>query len=77
MQTLGVISSPLVWILTKIIIKQLIMATTPTPTRLGKHAINHNHRERKVIGGKHNVLVHYMDACVPDSSDVVIWNPFI
>ena len=30
MQKLGVISSPLIWILTEIIFKQL-MATTPTP----------------------------------------------
>ena len=36
-----------------------------------------NHRNRKVVGGKHNVLVHYVDASASDPSGVVHCNPFI
>ena len=35
-----------------------------------------NHRYRKVVGGTHNVLVHYMDDSAPSPSDVVLCNPF-
>ena len=35
-----------------------------------------NHRNRKVVGGKHNVLVHYMDFCAPDLAGIVFCNPF-
>ena len=35
-----------------------------------------NHRNRKVIGGKHNVLVHYVDVSAPDPAGVVLCNPF-
>ena len=31
---------------------------------------------KDVVGGKHNVLVHYVDVCAPDSSGVVLCNPF-
>ena len=37
----------------------------------------HNHRKRKVIGCKHNVLVYYVNVCAPDPAGVVLWNPFI
>ena len=36
-----------------------------------------NHTNRKVVGGKHNVLVHNVDVCAPDPTDVVLWNPVI
>ena len=36
----------------------------------------HNHNKRKVVGGKHNVLVHYVDVSATDSSSIVICNPF-
>ena len=38
-----------------------------------------NHRNRKVVGGTHNVLVHYVDGCAPHLhlSGVVLCNPFI
>ena len=35
-----------------------------------------NHRNRKVVGGKHNVLAHYVNASAPDSSGVVLYNYF-
>ena len=35
-----------------------------------------NHRNRKVVGGKHNVLVHYVDVSAPNPSGVVLWIPF-
>ena len=31
-----------------------------------------NHSNRKVVGGKHNVLVHYVDVSVPNPSGVVV-----
>ena len=34
------------------------------------------HFDREVVGGKHNVLVHYMDVSAPDPSGVVLCNPF-
>ena len=36
-----------------------------------------NHRNRKVVGGAHNVLVHYIDDFAPNLSGVVLCNPFI
>ena len=39
-----------------------------------------NHRNRKVVGGTHNILVHYVDDaaddCAPNLSGVVLCNPF-
>ena len=35
-----------------------------------------NHKNRKVVGGKHNVLVLYVNASAPNPSGVVICNPF-
>ena len=35
-----------------------------------------NHRNSKVVGGKHNLLVHYVNASAPNPSGVVLWNPF-
>ena len=33
--------------------------------------------DRKVVGGKHNVLVvHYVDDSAPDPSGIVVCNPF-
>ena len=36
-----------------------------------------NHRNRKVVGGTHNVLIHDVDDFLPNLSGVVHWNPFI
>ena len=35
-----------------------------------------NHRNRNVVGGKHNVLVHYLDVSAPDPSSAVLCNLF-
>ena len=35
-----------------------------------------NHSDRKVVGGKHNVLVLYVDASALNPSGVVLCNPF-
>ena len=34
-----------------------------------------NNRNRKVVGGTHNVLVHYVDVSAPESSGIVLCNP--
>ena len=34
-----------------------------------------NHKDFKVVGGSHYVLVHYVDAFAPDLSGAVICNP--
>ena len=34
-----------------------------------------NHRNRKVVGGKHNILVHYVDKSAPILFGVVLCNP--
>ena len=31
-----------------------------------------NHRNRKVVGGKYNVLAHYENVCAPDLAGVVL-----
>ena len=46
------------------------------PTTLAKSILFCNHRDRKVVGGKHNVLVHSVDASAPDPSGIVVCNPF-
>ena len=55
------------------LIKNLVICV---PTTLAKQILFLNHMDRKVVGGKHNVLVHYVDVCAPDSSSVVFCNPF-
>ena len=46
------------------------------PTTSAKRFFFSNHTNKKVVGDKHNVLVHYVNICVPDLSGGVIWNPF-
>jgi hypothetical protein len=41
-----------------------------------KKNLFHNHRNRKVVGGTHNVLAHYVDISAPNLFDVVLCNPF-
>ena len=43
---------------------------------IGKHISFRNHMNKKVVVGKHNVLVHYGDISEPDPSGVVVCNPF-
>ena len=47
------------------------------PSTPAKWISFYNHRNVKVAEGKHNVLVLYMNACVPDPFGSVLWNPFI
>ena len=47
------------------------------PTTLAKQILFHNHTHRKVVVGIYNVLVHYVNACAPDSSGAVLFNHFI
>ena len=42
-----------------------------------KQIVSINHMDRKVVGGKFNVLVHYVDDCLPNLSGVVFCNPSI
>ena len=44
------------------------------PTTLAKQILFHNHRNKKLVGGIYNVLVHYMDASAPDPSGIVLCN---
>ena len=45
------------------------------PSTPAKWISFHNQKNRKVVGGKHNFLVHYLDICAPDPSGVVLCNP--
>ena len=45
-------------------------------TTLAKHILFLNHRTKKVVGGKHNVLIHYADSSAPYPSAVVLCNTF-
>ena len=47
------------------------------PSTLAKWISFRNHRNRNVLGGKHNLLVHYVDVSALDPSGVVLCNPFI
>ena len=45
------------------------------PAMTAECILLHNHMSRKVVGGKHNVLVHYVDVSAPDPEDVLLCNP--
>ena len=55
------------------LVKKLVICV---PTTLAKCILFHNHMNKKVVGGRHNVLVQYMNAYALDSSGVVLWNLF-
>ena len=46
------------------------------PTTLATRILFLNHRNRKVVGDKHNVLAHYVDVSATSLLDVVLCNPF-
>ena len=46
------------------------------PTTPGTWISFPNHMNRKVVGGKHNVLRHFADASAPNPSSVVLCNTF-
>ena len=54
--------------------KHVVVCVPSTPA---KWISFHNHKNRKVVGGKHNFLVPYLDICAPDPSGVVFCIPFI
>ena len=53
--------------------KHVVVSVPSTPA---KWILFHNHMKRNAVGGKHNVLIHYVDASAPDSSGVVLCNTF-
>ena len=42
-----------------------------------KEILFFNHRKKKVVGGKHNLIVYYVDASASDTSGIVTYNPFL
>ena len=62
-------------ILCSFLIKNLVIFLC-VPTTLAKQILFSNYMNKKVVGGKHNVLIHYVDASAPDSSGVVLCNTF-
>ena len=70
-----VLCNPFKWdILLFILIENHVVCVPSTPA---KWISLRNHRNRKVVGGKHNVLVLYVNASAPNPSGVVLYNPFI
>ena len=70
-----VLCNPFKWdFLFSFLIKNHVVVFVPsTPA---KWMSFRNHRNRKVVGGKHNVLVQYVDVSAPNPSGVVLCNPF-
>ena len=46
------------------------------PTTTAKSSLLFNHRNKKVVGGKHKVLVHYVEATAPNQKRVLLRNYF-
>ena len=46
------------------------------PTTKAKFILFLNHMNKKVVGGKHKVLIHYVDASAPNPSGAVLCNTF-
>ena len=68
-----VLCNPFKWdILCSFLIKNHVVCV---PTITAKCILFHNHEEIEVVGGTHNVLVHFLDAFAPDLAGVVICNP--
>ena len=45
------------------------------PTTLAKQILFHSHKNKKLVGGIHNDLVHYVNVYAPNSSSIVLCNP--
>ena len=70
-----VIWNPFIWdILWSFLVQNHIFCVCATTA---KWILFLNHSNRKVVGGKHHILVHYVDVCAPDPSGVVLWNPYM
>ena len=55
------------------LIKNLVIFVRATTV---KQILFLNHVNSKVVEGKHNALVSYVDVCAPEPAGVVLWNPF-
>ena len=55
-------------------LKILLFCAVPGTT--AKKTFSLNHRKRKGVTGKHNVLVDYVNVCAPDLAGVILWNAF-
>ena len=70
-----VLCNTFIWdILLFIILLENHVACVPSTT--AKWISFRNNRNRKVVGGKHNVLVLYVNVYAPDSAGAVFCNPF-
>ena len=56
-----------------ILIKNLVIYV---PTTLAKQILFCNHRNKKVVRGKHNVLIHCLNVCASDPAGVILCNTF-
>ena len=69
-----VLCNPFKWdILWFILIENLVICV---PSTLARLILFHNHMTKMVVGGKHNVLIHYVDACATNLFCAVLCNPF-
>ena len=69
-----VLCNPFIWdILYSFLIKNHVVVSVPSTK--AKWISFRNHRSRKVVGGKHNVLVSHVDVCAPDPPGVVLLKP--
>ena len=63
------LSGDILWF---ILIKKLVICV---PTTLAKQNFIPQQQDQKVMGDKHNVLVHFLNVCAPKSSGIVLCNP--
>ena len=71
-----VLCNPFKWdIFYSFLIKNQVVVVC-VPSTPWKQILYINHRNRKVVGVKHNVLVHFVNASAPDQAGVVLINPF-
>ena len=55
--------------------QNLVVVCVPSTTA-DCDLFNNNHRNKKVVGGNCNILVHYVDVNAPIPSSVVLLNSF-
>ena len=60
-------------------IRYLVFISEPkyffcVPTTLAKQILFHSHRNKKLVGGIHNALVHYVNVYTLDPSGIVLCN---
>ena len=70
-----VLCNPFKWdILCSFLTKKHVVVSVPSTPAIWISF--HNHMDRKVVGGKLNALILYVNACAPNLSGVVLCNPF-